>query len=251
MNSMWHSMWKYEVMVMIPRVLLEQNSQGFKGHLSKNNYSPCYFVYKKSTCDSTGASPCCTTWSWSLRRTTQTHYTSRRTSAVYQRLPKSSECKAFPCRPAFHHVSWLQWVIMTSDQDFQYWMNTGNDKNYALFLSLTSLAELEKEVHNIKSGLKALEAVSLSLPLLLALLLTGFMLLSSAETGSWVVQLNKSISPILLAPPPPTHTRSCTTSRAGRGNVGINLWLWSVTSSPWLGLAFLNWRTSWVKPRTR
>lgn len=103
---------------------------------------------------------------------------------MYKRRPKSSECKAFPCRPAFHRVSLLQWVIMTSDQDFKYQMYAENDKSFALLLSLTSLAELEKEVHNIKSGLKALEAVSLSLSLLLVLILTGFMLLSSAETGS-------------------------------------------------------------------
>lgn len=50
-----------------------------------------YLCLKNVFCDLTGTSPCCTTWSWSLRRTTQTHYTSRRILAVYQRLPKSSE----------------------------------------------------------------------------------------------------------------------------------------------------------------
>ncbi len=58
------------------------------------------------------------------------------------------------------------------------------------FLSFTSLAELEKEVHNIKSGLKALEAVScyafVSRSLPLVLLLSVIMFLSMAELDSRV-----------------------------------------------------------------
>lgn len=43
-------------------------------------------------------------------------------------------------------------------------VTAGNDGLHIIFLPFLSLslAELEKEVHNIKSGLKALEAVSLS-----------------------------------------------------------------------------------------
>lgn len=63
-----------------------------------------------------------------------------------------------------------------------------------LFLSFTSLAELEKEVHNIKSGLKALEAVScyalLSCSLPLVLLLSVIMFWSRAEMDSRVRCLN-------------------------------------------------------------
>lgn len=61
-------------------------------------------------------------------------------------------------------------------------------------------------MHNIKSGLKALEAVSLSLSLLPILLLTRFLLLSSAESGSSVVQLNESVSPPFYPHRQPSHT---------------------------------------------
>lgn len=58
------------------------------------------------------------------------------------------------------------------------------------FLSFTSLAELEKEVYSIKSGLKALEAVScyVSCSLLLVLLLSVIMLSSRAEMDGRVTR---------------------------------------------------------------
>lgn len=62
------------------------------------------------------------------------------------------------------------------------------------FLSFTSLAELEKEVYSIKSGLKALEAVScnafVSCAVPLVLLLSVITLWSRAELGSRVRCLN-------------------------------------------------------------
>lgn len=66
------------------------------------------------------------------------------------------------------------------------------------FLSFTSLAELEKEVHNIKSGLKALEAVScyvfVSRSLPLVLLLSVIMFLSMAEMDNRVTCLNAGMT---------------------------------------------------------